>query len=219
MTFSLMKTYRFILVLLILTAFTGCIEIVETITVHADKTGKVSYSLKTNEKGFLLNNLAGLFDISIHEDVFREADKFANQLKKQPGISNIKLVSDKATNNFELNFEFTNSKDLNKAFYSMSGNKKTIVSPGYLKIKNHRVKKINFSPWVMTYLERENIKIPDSYLTAMITYTSIVEVPDEIKNFAPPTVKVSKNQKVARNSYSINDILEEKVNTGMRIKY
>lgn len=214
-----MKKYRFILVLFLLPVFTGCIEIVEKITVHADKSGKASYSLKTNKGGFLLNNLAGLFDISIQDEAMREADKFADQLKKQPGISNIKLINDKASSNYELSFEFTNSKDLNNAIYSMSGNKKTIFTPGYLKIKKHRFKKINFSPWVKTYLERENIQIPESYITSMITYTSIIEVPNEIKNFSPSTVKIGRDKKEARNSYSLQDILDEKVNTGMRIKY
>ncbi|MEZ5084489.1 MAG: hypothetical protein R2750_13750 [Bacteroidales bacterium] len=214
-----MKTYRLIFVLLLFPFFTGCIEIVEKITVHSNKSGKASYSLNTNQRGFFLNNLAGFFDNSLQDEVILEAKKFANQLKNQPGISNVHINTDLATNNFELSFEFDNSKNLNNALYKMSGNKKTMFSPGYLKIKRHRLKKFNFSPWVKPYLERENIEIPDMYITSMITFSSIIELPEEIISYNPSSIKISHDSKIVKNSYSLQNIIEGKVNTGIRIKY
>ncbi|MCF8368410.1 MAG: hypothetical protein K9G76_05150 [Bacteroidales bacterium] len=214
-----MKTIRPIIILSIFVVLTSCIEISEKITVNENKSGKLSYTLKINESGGLIGLLTGLFDNSIEDQIIGETQKLKNQLISQPGISNVELITDSPDGLFVFSFEFENTKYLNRALYSISGTKKTIFTPGYVKIKKHKLKKVNFTPWVKMYLKKENISLPDPAILSMITYQSEIELPGPVKNIRPAAFNLSTNRNTASNAYKLQDILEEKINTGVTIKY
>ena len=209
------KTVFLFLILSVL--FTGCIEIVEEISVNKNKSGSVIYRIETNEAGFFLNNLSGLFDISVEDQVRKEAQKFINKLQSQPGISNISYNLNSRSGDYYLQFDFSDHKQFNNAIYAMSGNKKTMFTPSYFKISKNRFKKINFSPWLKRYMEKEEIEFPSPMMTEMITYTSVINLPKTIKKAKPSSVKISDTQAIQKISFS--EIIDGKANTGMRIKY
>ncbi|MCD4695655.1 MAG: hypothetical protein K8S16_05370 [Bacteroidales bacterium] len=206
-------------VLPLLLFFSSCLEIVEKVTVNENKSGKISYTLKTNESGSLLNLLSGLFDASIEDQVITETNKLIGQLQGQPGISNIHFSTQSKNGLFALSFEFDNTKYLNRALYKMSGSKKTIFTPGYMKISRHKFKKINFSPWLKMYFEKENTELPDPYIISMISFSSVIEFPGKIKKIQPKTLKAGPENKSVSKTYYLLNILEEKTNTGIRVKY
>jgi hypothetical protein len=197
----------------------GCLEISETIKINKDKSGSISYELKSSNTANFLNKFSGLFNISIEEQVVNEAEKFILQLRKQEGISNIQQNFDTRRGSYAVSFDFKNSKYFNEALYHMAGSKKNIFTPGYIKVKDSRFKKINFSPWLKRYLEKENISISSFPLTELITFTSVVELPYKIVKVKPKDVIIAKNQKEAKQKFKLIEITSGKARTGIRIKY
>jgi hypothetical protein len=197
----------------------GCLEISETIKINTDESGSILYELKSSNTANFLNKISGLFDISIEEQLVNEAEKFIHQLRKQEGISNIQQNFDTRRGSYAVSFEFKNSKYFNEALYHMAGSKKYIFTPGYIKVRDSRFKKINFSPWLKRYLEKENILLPSIPLTDLITFTSIVVLPYKIVNVKPKDVIISKNQKEAKQKFKLLDITSGKARTGIRIRY
>lgn len=210
------RPFLFVSIVLILS---GCIEIVEDITIHNDKSGTFQYRIETSQGGSFLQNLTRLIDVSV-EDQFRfEAEKFISELETQPGISNIHYNLNGRSGSYFLQFDFSDYKSFNNTLYAINGSKKTIFTPGYIKIGKSRFKKINLSPWLKMYIEKEHIEFPSPLLGDMITYKAIVHVPDEINRIKPGDTFIDRSQRKTIQQFRFKDILEGKVNTGIKIRY
>ena len=135
------------------------------------------------------------------------------------GISNVNYNISKKTGDYGFSFDFENSKKLNQALYHISGNKKGFFSPSYLKVSKKKIKKLNISPWVKKYLEREKIEIPESSITNMINYRTEYYLPDKIKSVSNRKAKINGRSNGASMSYLLTDVINNKVNTGIRIRY
>ena len=192
---------------------------VEEIKINDDKSGSISYKLETNEFATLLNRITGFLDVSFESQFKTEAAELASRLKDMEGIENVVFETDDRSGYYGLSFDFSNTKELNNALYEISGNKKNIFSPGYIKISKHKFKKLNFAPWVKKYFEKENIKIPESEILDLFTYKSIIHFPNEIIRINKKTASVSDNRKTIIQAYSIEDIFENKIDAGIKAKY
>lgn len=212
------KTIVLVSILFIIT-LSGCIEISETIKINKDKSGSISYELKSSSTAGLLSMFSGFFEVTIEDQVMAEANKFIKQLKKQKGISNIQQDFNSQNGFYSVSFDFENSKYFNEALYSMAGSKKNIFTPGYLKIKNSRFKKLNFSPWIKRYLDKEEIELPASPLTELITFTSSVEFPYNVVKAKPVEAMISANPKKVQQEFKLVEVTSGKANTGLRVKY
>jgi len=216
---KMQKIISFISILLIFFVSTSCLEITETLTVNKDKSGKMKYELNSGQAGGLFNIISGFLDISIEDKVIIEAEKLIVELRKQPGISNIRHEFNKRRGSYFLSFEFENSKYFNEALYRMAGSKKNIFTPGYVNISNSRFKKINFSPWLKRYLEKENIEIPYSLLSEDIKFTSYTIFPDEIKRFKPANTTIEKKSNTAIQTFKLSKLTTGKANTRLKVKF
>ncbi len=214
-----MHRFRVLIYLTLALSLSSCLEISETIKINKDQSGSVKYELKSTNTGNFLSKISGLFDISIEDQVISEAEKFVIQLRKQDGISNIQQNFDKHRGYYSVSFDFVNSKYVNEAVYNLAGSKKNIFTPGYIKVNKSQFKKINFSPWIKRYLEKEKIELPASPLTEAITFTSIVELPNTIVKVKPKNVIISKDQKVVTQEFPLLEITSGKAKTGIRIKF
>ena len=97
--------------------------------------------------------------------------------------------------------------------------KKNIFTPGYIKVKNSRFKKLNFSPWLKKYLDRENIVLPASPFTEEVLFTSTVIFPSNIVKVNTKDVTISKNQKEVKQTFHLIKVTSGKADTGIRVKY
>jgi len=208
-----------ILIIILSFSLTSCIEIVEEIFINKDKSGTIIYRIDTDEAGSFLNNISGLFDLSVEHQVKQEAEKFISKLRSQPGISNIQYNLRSGQSEYFLQFDFSDYKTFNNSLYAMSGNKKSLFTPSYFKIKKNRFKKINFSPWIKRYIEKEEIEYPSPLILEMITFSSIINCPDEIRNTSPSNVMIDKSKLRCTQKTQLNDILNGKANTGIKIRY
>jgi len=207
------------LIIILSVTLTSCIEIIEEITLNKDQSGSISYSLETNELGYLLNNFTNLFDVSIENHLKDKFEELASGLKNKQGINNVDLSIDKRSGSYGLMCDFSNSKDFNSALYEIFGYKKNLFTPGYIKVSKHKFKRINFAPWVKKYFEKEDIQIPAEEVLEMITYKTIINLPDEVKSVKNKTTKLSNNRKTVTQSYKAIDIINNKANVRSRIKF
>ena len=197
----------------------GCIEIVESIKVNEDTSGTIQYRVMSSETGALLGSFSGLINNSIEDQLRSEASKLVFILKQQEGISNVKYELKNLNGEFYVRFDFASSEQFNKALYQMGGYKKTCLSPGYLKVKKHKVKKRNFTPWLHTYLKKEKIEILDSFLPEMLYFTSIIELPAVIRKVKPENMSVTDNNTIVQQRLSFDEILNDNESTGLKVRY
>ncbi len=205
--------------LLIAVVFTGCIDIVEEINVNKDQSGHLSYRIETNDLGGILNSISGLIDIQIENQLTAKASEYAEKLRGKKGIENVNYSLNKKTGIYELSFDFATSRDLNDALYEVAGYRKNLFSPQYIRITNHKVKRINFAPWLRKYLKHENIDIPSKDVLDLVQFKSIVKVPEVAKNVKNKNSKLAENGLEIVQKNSLTDILNNKVNVGNTIKY
>lgn len=209
----------FPIIFILLFSTTSCIEIVEEIKINEDKSGNISIKIESDNAGLLLNIVNNLVGNSYEDQIKAELTKITSQITNESGISNVEINLNERDGQYGVSCDFSNSEDLNRALYKAFGYKKTIFSPGYIKIGSHKVKKINITPYVKKYLEKEEIEIPEGYIIDLIDYKSIYHLPNEIKSVSNNAAEITNNSKTAIIEFPIEKVLENKVNTGIKIRY
>lgn len=210
---------KLIPIVVILISLTSCIEIHEEIHIHKDQSGSLSYRLESSQLGFIFNKIAGIIDIQIEDQLKEKAKELAIKLKQKDGISNVEFNIDSRTMDYELRCDFSNTKKLNVALYEAFGYKKTFFSPSYLKATNHKVKKINFSPMLKDYLEDEGINIPSEYLADVIYFKSTIYLSRKVKKAKGSQTNIANDENLVFQKFRITDVIENKVDVGITIKY
>ncbi|MFU8844364.1 MAG: hypothetical protein ACNA7V_11215 [Bacteroidales bacterium] len=208
-----------ILALSITIIFSGCIEIEEKIVIKSDQSGSVSYSVNTSEVGSLLVGLSGLLGIEPDEQINDEAEKLISILKEQPGIHNISYNLKHSKGRYYLRFDFTDAASFNKALYRMGGQKKTIFSPGYLKINHTRFRKLNFSPYLTNYLQKEGKEVNSLLYSDLLIFRSEIHFPEKIKRTNKKELLIAPDQTSLSQKFKFRDILENNSNTGIKVRF
>ena len=215
----IMKKKLVFLILLISMILSGCIDLIEEIDVHKDQSGHISYRIETNEVGGLLNSLSGLIDLSFEDQLKEKADEYAKALHGKKGIENVQFTSDRKTGKYELSFDFSTSQDLNSALYEVAGYKRNLLSPHYINLTKHKIKKINFAPWIKKYLVKENIEIPSEEFLDLVQFTSIVNIPEVATSVRNKKSRKAENGMQITLTNSLTDVINNKVDVGNRIKF
>ena len=120
---------KLIPIVVILLLLSSCIEINEEIHINNDKSGSISYKLKSGRLGFLLNKLSGIIDIKFEDQLKEKAKDLSVLLKQKEGISHVEFNIDHNSMNYELRCNYSDTKKLNAALYEVFGYKKTFFSP------------------------------------------------------------------------------------------
>ncbi len=210
---------KLIPIVVILLSLSSCIEVIEEIHINQDGSGSLSYRVESNQIGFLLNKLTAFIDVVIEDQLKGKAEEIAFLLKQKDGIEHVEFKINHNTMDYELNCEFSDSKKLNAAFYEVFGYKKTILSPNYLKVSNNAVKKINFSPMLKKYMDDEGIQVPSEYLSGVVYFKSVTYLPKKVKKAKGSQVKILHNKNKVEQRFKLMDVIENKVNVGVKIKY
>lgn len=211
------KIIPFIAIFLVL--FTGCIEIVEEIKVNEDKSGTMTYKIETDELGVFINMISGMMDESFDNKIRLEFEKYTRKLRGKPGISNISYNYKDASEDYYISFDFASDKHLNAALYDVLGIKENIFTPTFIKIKRSKLKKLNYAPWVKRYIDSEGIEIPTSYFSNLVTQRSVVSLSQKIKKASGESVQLSGDRKISTQQFDIQNIIENKTNVGLKLKY
>ena len=202
---------------LLITA-TSCIDLEEKLSLNDDRSGTISYTLDLNQGNNLLSLLSGFMDQSYQKQLNVQLQDWAGKLEKQQGISGVEYTANFDRGIILLSFDFSNAKSLNGALYAISGNRKTWLSPSYIKIKKHRMKKFNIAPYVMQYLNKEDVKL-DPTLVKQIGYTSTIEAPAWIKNVVAENISINEERTMVSQHIEIEDSRNNMFTTAIKLRY
>jgi len=198
---------------------TSCIEIVEEITVKTDQSGTISYSIKSDPLTNLISGFSSIIDQNtIKEKITERFEEFATKFKSSKGIDNVKFFIGDNTTDASLSFDFNSTKALNMALYEIAGSKKTFFAPSYLKVSKHKLKKFNIAPYLKNQLKDQDIIIPEELIN-MIEFKSIYHLPKSIKSVKGESVNMTEQTKSTTQKFEFSDVYNNKINSGIKIKY
>ena len=208
---------KILLFLLILSlGLTSCVEIVEEITLHNNKSGNIRYKLETNQLASFLNTFSEFIDGSIENQMKTQVAAFALNLKSQEGIDSVRFNMDGKSGNPFLEFSFTNPDALNNAIYKIFRYEKNMFSPKYIKLTNHNFQRKNFSPLVQKYLEKEKIELQAKDIVNIIAFKTIIHFPVEVNKYRGNNLEISDNRKSIIQKNKLSDVLENKTNVAIK---
>lgn len=197
----------------------SCVEIIEEITVNEDKSGSMSLSAGVSGANVIFGLMGQFTDISFLDDIEREVEVVVNKLKAQEGISNVHFAKIKSGGNYALSFDFSNSKALNKALYAINDEEKKFFQPSFYKITKNKYQRKNITNWGNMLLEKEKDNLPDESIFDMIEYEVVVNVPRPSTSVKADDVKISKDKKTVSTRNFISDILDKRIDTGIKVKF
>lgn len=215
-SFIMKKIFLFLLPLIL---FSGCIDIVEEITINPDKSGTVTFSMNMGALGgFAMNIGESYMQGTLLEQLKNLPETAAGLLKNVDGLSNIKPVTNQK-GLYSVSFDFKNEKDLNNALYKLFDTKKPFFAPNYIRIKKHKIVKKNYAPVLRLFLKKYKEQIKDASILKQISYKTLFNLPAEVKKFSNKKSTLSTDKKTLEFKCTIEDLLTTNVNIGNRIKY
>lgn len=212
---------KFLVFALILSSIftTSCIEVIEELWVHKDKSGEASFRIDIGSLGLLISAASDYIDKNMLNEIINAPKDKSKDIINIEGVSEVKPISLIKSGKLGLKFKFENQKALNNSYYALLGVDKKWFYPTIFKIKKHKFKKLNLARYLQDYLmeNKDNFKSED--LLKMITFKSIYHFPKEVKSMKNKNhTKLIPNNSVIQ-SYEMNTILNEEVDLGNLIRF
>ena len=197
----------------------SCIEIVEEVIVNDDQSGSISLSVSTRTNNPLFALISQYADMSFMDNIKANTEQIAFILKNQEGIENVQLKEKKWSAGLELSFDFENDKKLNNALYATTGMQKTFFQPNIYKIRRNKFVRKNTTGWIQRLIEQEKENIPDEAVFDLIELKSVYQIPVPAKSiYTKCKISTSNNNQTFTTSNYLSEILNEKINTRIKIR-
>lgn len=198
----------------------SCINIVEEVTVHADRSGSVSLRLDAGGGNPLMTLLGRFVDLSFMDDLEQQARTVASGLRYQPGISKVNVRKHGRKGALELSFDFTDSRALNHALYAAAGARKTCWQPSIYKTRNHGFVRTNTTGWLRLLLKEAGDEMPDAAVAEFIDITSIYHLPAAARRISSSAkYVVSVDQMTITTTNTLADVLDNNISSRIKIRY
>lgn len=207
-----MKTLH-LLCLILLPLLTGCIEIMDDLSLNADGSGTFKYSINLSSSRVKVNSLLALDSLdgkkvpSI-QDISDKTDEIVDLLKSRSGITNVSFSADYDNFIFKLSCDFNSLEALQKAIREVvkaeNGNKE-VAELDHQWLSFDGGKLVRSIPQITIRKARE-INPEDQDLLKTGNYTSITRFEREVDRCENPGCSISKNKKavmVRTNTYSL----------------
>lgn len=199
----------------------GCIEIVEEVTINENRSGSLSFTVQA---GGGSNPLIALFrqyaDMSFMDEIRDNAELVSRVLKASDGISNVRFTESHRNSRMILSFDFEDDKKLNQALYASAGIEKTFLQPNIYKIRNHKFVRKNTTGWIMKLMEQEQDHIPDEIIFDLVQIKSVYRIPNQARKIkVPENFVASQNGRTFTGTNFLSDLIDEKVNTRIKLRY
>ena len=208
-----------LLFFLLIFLFSGCVEIVEEITVNPDKSGTICFYIDLGALGGLAMNMGDKYmQGTLMEQLKTIPAKSASILKEVKGLKNIKSLTNK-NGLYKVSFDFENPKQLNDAIYNLLGQKKRWYEPKYMKIGSKKLVKKNYAPVLRMFANKYKTQMKDKSLMKTVSYKTIFHLPDEVKNFSNKKSIISADKKKLEFSCSAEELLMTNISLRNKIKY
>lgn len=197
-----MRKLQLVILLFFASLLTGCIEIIDDLTLNLDGSGTFKYNLNLSSSKVKINSILALDSLdgkkvpSLDEIKLKVA-RIETQLNEQEGISNAEILTDYTNYVFKLSCDFNSLADLQNAM------KKVIITENH----NTPIPELDYN-WLIfddNKLERsvpevtieksKEIKEKDRDLLKAGTYTSITRFESEVETFDNKNAILSANKK------------------------
>jgi hypothetical protein len=196
-------SYLRILILALLTfSVTGCIEIIDDLTLNLDGSGTFKYNINLSSSKAKINSILALDSLDGKKvpsisDIKQKISRLNDKLKSEPGISNVSLTADYNNYIFKLSCDFESLAELQSAIktIALSENKGKAIPEldhNWLIFSGQSLER---SVPEITIKKSKEIKDKDRLLLKEGSYTSITRFESEIDNFDNEKARVSTNKK------------------------
>jgi hypothetical protein len=198
----------------------GCIEIVEKITVNADRSGRAEFAIDLEMLGSLATSTAGNYiDLSFMDQIKSFPATYGSKIKNTSGISNIRAISDDKNGLYSIAFDFKNPAALNRTIYTFLDRPESLLKPRPIKIRRHYFHQRNFAPLIRHFYKQYQSKIKDESIFKYIDYVSVFVLPKDVRSISNTKSLLKRDGKTITFKTSLNDLLTTDINVGNRINY
>lgn len=210
---KLIMTISFVVAAL---TFTSCIDLIEEVTINNNLSGTYEMRLETSGFGGMMSQMGGTPDLP----QLREMDAKINQLRQQPGISNVQKNIRPKDLKFNISFDFENEDALNNAMYTLAEIKPNLFIKKFLKVKNNKIVRPNLSPYLDKLIKDQNLEsqIPSEDMLNYVNYKFIVNTPNPIKRTIGDKAVLSSNKQSVIASYSFKELIVDKENVYLKVR-
>lgn len=222
----MLKKYGSFLLLILLPFFcTSCFEIIEEINLKADGSGDMTITVnlsqsKTKVASILMMDSINGYKVPDKTTIQKEIAKAVANLKKMPGISNVKSTTDFTNYIGTISFSFKDVSNVNNITRDLLANQKikaaNVSVYTYNKATATFSRDYKYSPTAKA--EYNKLKKEDREIFQTATYTSIYRFPTGIVKQTNPMAKVSKSQKATMQKCSVMDIINGKISVTNQIQ-
>lgn len=208
------KFFKIIGLLFIALSFSSCIELVEEIKINPDLSGRYHLYLSNDGLEFLFKAVSQNIDISALE-------RSLQIISHQDGISNFTTAINLKKGIFSIQFDFSDSKKLTKAFYLSLGAEKRFYNKNFLSVNQSRIKRPNLRPYLIKYLKKEDLfaKLPNGKILDYVNYRFKIITPEPIKGAWPKSESEQYRTQEYNKLYTLKTLLDENKSTKIVIRF
>ncbi len=221
--FSKLHTRKLLVLIILVSSFLmqGCIEIVEDININQNQSGTLTISINTGGGNNIFLALLGQYaDLSFIDEIRTNALIAKDRLRNQEGISNVSFSGSPQKGSLQISFDFEDDEALNEALYAIADYEKPFWQSGIYKINKHKFVRKNTTPWIKLLIKQEEDNIPDDVLFDLIEIKTIVHIPAKAKKlWRASNVTASNGDRTFTTSNNLSDLMDEKRNTRIKIRY
>lgn len=219
------KCGYFFLLLLLPVFCSSCFEIIEEINMKADGSGDMTITInlsqsKTKVASILLMDSINGYKVPEKAAIQREIGKAVANLKKMPGISNVKSTTDFTNYIGTISFAFKDVSNINNITKDILESQKIKASNVSTYTFNKATATFNreYKYYSTAKTEFNRLKKEDKEVFKTATYTSIYHFPATITKHSNALARVSKSQKAIMQKCSVMDIINGKISVTNQIQ-
>ncbi|MBN3036585.1 MAG: hypothetical protein JW861_13445 [Bacteroidales bacterium] len=198
----------------------GCIEISEELTVDGKGGGTVSLTVRLDQAGSLWGGYLADMEMVIPENVKASLVSSLEKVRAMEGITGVEADLDPSPDGMIMAVvHFTDSRALNRALYHLAGKKKNFFSPGYIRIREHKIKKRNLAGIMKRAVHRIDELQAYGWLLPMVAIESTVRVPEPATGFSGRHYELSSDRRSLILKTSADRLAAGDCNTSLRCRY
>jgi len=213
---------------LLVSTFTGCIEIFETIVFADNGGGHVQQKIDMSQMAAMMESLKGMDKDKKEGEVEKKEEnpgaageemvKGWEELKEIEGITNVSIYQDTVQMIYIVDYDFANESALNKAM-SKREQSSTKQKDLYTIEKSSITRSENSTMGDLMESENEETAEMMKTMLADMKYHLSITVPGKIKSVSNKNAKISSDDKTITLEATFKDMTDKTTSLGMKINY